>query len=408
MANITPRGKNSYRITISGGTDLSGKRIMYRRTIKIPGDPESEKHKRELEKQVALFTAEVEKGTVTDTENIKLKDFINNVWKPLHVERKKLAPKTVWRYDQLLERILFSLGNLRLKNIKPKSIMEFLKNLEEPGIRKTKTESKKDKPLSQQTILHHYRLLHSILEKAKDWQYIVVNPVSSVESPKIKKSITKGFSEAETTILHRELLKRPVRDQALILLTLSTGSRLGEVLGLTWPRVDLKTGEVNIEKSYQYVPKFDHFEKLPKNESSIRKVTLPKPVIKFLEKLKAEQSAQRLFLGPKWIDKDDAVFTTYLGTRLKPNTLSTAFPKWVEKMGLPHVTFHGLRHTAASLLIKYGASAAEVSKLLGHSTIGTTMNIYVHSFDEASKNMANKMNSILFNKLSKKTQKKQK
>ena len=53
-------------------------------------------------------------------------------------------------------------------------------------------------------------------------------------------------------------------------------------------------------------------------------------------------------------------------------------------------------HTAASLLIKYNASAAEVSKLLGHSTIGTTMNIYVHSFDEASKNMADKMNSILF------------
>jgi Site-specific recombinase XerC len=410
LANITPRGKNSYRVTISGGTDTSGKRVMYRRTIKIPGDPKSEKHKRELEKQVALFTAEVEKGLVTDNENIKLKDFIDKVWRPLHVERKKLAPKTVWRYDQLLERITFSLGNLRLKNIKPKHIMEFLKNLGEAGIRKTQTkdEEKKQKPLSDQTILHHYRLLHSILEKAKDWQYIVINPVSSVEAPKIEKKAKKGFSEDETAILHKELLKRSIRDQALILLTLSTGSRLGEVLGLTWPRVDLKTGVVNIEKAYQYVPKFNHFEKAPKNESSVRKITLPKPVINLLKQWKKEQSEYKLFLGEKWIEKDDAVFTTYLSTRLKPDTVSTAFPKWVEKIGLPHVTFHGLRHTAASLLIKYGASAAEVSKLLGHSTIGTTMNIYVHSFDEASTNMAKKMNSILFNESPKKAKKKQK
>ncbi|WP_371374541.1 tyrosine recombinase XerC [Sporomusa aerivorans] len=408
MANITPRGKNSYRVTISGGTDTSGKRVMYRRTIKVPGDPNSEKHKKELEKQVALFTAEVEKGTVTDLENIKLKDFIDKAWKPLHVERKKLAPKTVWRYDQLLERIIFSLGNLRLKNIRPKQIIEFLKNLSEEGMRKTKTkdEEKKQKPLSDQTILHHYRLLHSILEKAKDWQYIVVNPVSSVEAPQIKKKTKKGFSEDEATILHTELLKRSTRDQVLILLTLSTGARLGEVLGLTWPRVDLKTGEVDIQKTYQYVPKLNNFEKLPKNETSIRKVTLPKPVIKLLEKWKVEQAEYRLFLGDKWIDEDNAVFTTYLGTRLKPNTVSTAFPNWVEKMGLPRVTFHGLRHTAASLLIKYNASAAEVSKLLGHSTIGTTMNIYVHSFDEASKNMAEKMNSILFKESPKKAKKK--
>lgn len=360
MANITPRGKNSYRITISDGFDAAGKRIMFRRTVKIPGDPDSKEHKRELEKQVALFTAEVAKGTVTASENLKLKDFINDVWLPLHVERKKLAPKTVWRYNQLLERIVFSLGNLRLKNIKPKHIMEFLKNLSEAGIRKTKTkdEEKKQAPLSEQTILHHYRLLHSILEKAKDWQYLVINPVSAVEAPSIDKKPKKGFSKDQVKILKEGLQHRPLRDQALVLLTLSTGARLGEVLGLTWTSIDLKTGRIEIDKAYQYVPKLDHFEKSPKNESSIRSVTIPKPIIKVLQSWKKKQAAEKLFLGDKWQDKDGAIFTTYLGTRLKPNTVSTAFPKWIEKMGLPHTTFHGLRHTAASLLIEYGASAA--------------------------------------------------
>lgn len=408
LANITPRGKNSYQVTISNGFDATGKRIRYRRTIHVPGDPDSQSHKRELNKQVALFTAEVERGTVTNTENIKLKNFIDEVWWPLHVERKKLAPKTAWRYKQLLERITFSLGNLKLKNIRPKHIMDFLANLAEPGIRKVKEETKKQKPLSNQTILHYYRLLHALLEKAKDWQYIVINPVSAVESPSIEKKPKKGFSEEETKILHEELKKRSTRDQVLVLMTLSTGARLGEILGLTWPNIDLKSGEISINKAYQYVPTLGTFEKPPKNESSIRKVTVPKPVINLLKKWKKEQAADKLFLGDKWEDKDDALFTTYLGTRLKPDTVSTSFSKWVDKTGLPHVTFHGLRHTAASLLIQYGATAAEVAKLLGHSTVGTTMNIYVHSFDEASKNMATKMNSILFKESPKKLKKKQK
>ena len=132
---------------------------------------------------------------------------------------------------------------------------------------------------------------------------------------------------------------------------------------------------------------------------------MPKPVLEIIKKWKAEQVAEKLFLGEKWIDKEDAVFTTHMGSRLKPDTVSTQFPKWIEKMGLPRTTFHELRHTAASLLIEYGASVAEVSQMLGHSTIGTTMNIYVHAFDDASKNMASKMNAILFEKTKKSTKK---
>lgn len=405
MASIEKRGKNSYQITISAGFNSDGTRIRHKQTVVIPGDPESAAHQRELKRQVALFTAEVEKGTVTVSGSIKLKDFIDTVWFPLHVTRKdkELAPKTIWRYKQLLSRINYALGHIKLKNLKPAHILDFISNLSEPGVRISNAkddEVKKEqqqKPLSSQTILHHFRLLHSILEKAKKWQYIAVNPASLVEPPSVDKNPhRKTFNEDEVKILQAELLKRPIRDQVMILLTLATGARLGEVMSLTWPRINFKTGEIKIEKSYQYVPGYGTFEKDPKNDSSDRTVTLPAPIIELLKEWRKKQQEEIATLGDKWQDKDNAIFTSFMGTRIKPDTISTWFPKWIVKIGLPRITFHGLRHTAASLLIAYGATAAEVANLLGHSTIGTTMNIYVHNFDDASKNMATKMNSILF------------
>lgn len=405
MASIQKRGQNSYQITVSYGVDAQNKRIRHRKTVTIPGDPESRSHQQALAKQVALFTAEVEKGSVTTSPNLKLKEFIETVWLPLHVNRKDkaLAPKTAWRYKQLLARINYSLGNIKLKDLKPAQIMAFISDLSQPGVRKSlsrdkeKKEENQQKPLSPQTILHHFRLLHSILEKAKKWQYLTINPASAVESPSVeKKPRRKAFSEDQVKTLQAELMKRSLRDQALILITLATGARLGEVLSLTWPRVNLKSGEITIQKAYQYVPGLGTFEKAPKNESSNRTVTLPPPIVEILKSWRKAQQEEISTLADGWKDKDNAIFTSFMGTRIAPDTISTWFPKWVVSIGLPRVTFHGLRHTAASLLIAYGATPAEVANLLGHSTIGTTMNIYVHNFDDASKNMAAKMTDILF------------
>jgi integrase len=411
MANIDKRGKNSYRVTVSGGFDGDGNRILFRHTVNVApsfGSPDSQAYQRELNRLVSLYIADVERGTATNLENIKLRKFVNDVWMPLHVMRKNLAPKTVWRYKQLLSRILFSLGNNRLKNLKPKHIMEFLTNLKEKNIRINKDPEKAKIPLSDQTVVHHYRLLHSILEKAKEWQYITINPATIVERPKVMRTRKKVFSHDNIIKLKEALEKRSIRDQVMVLLTLATGARLGEVLGLTWDRVSTETGTIRIEESYQYTPDTGRTTKLPKNESSIRDVTLPASILKLIMQWKVEQGEKRLFMGEARKDQTNAVFTTYLTTRMTPNTVSTWFPKWVEEIGLPRVTFHGLRHTAASLLIAYGASPAEVARLLGHSTVGTTMNIYVHDFDDASKNMSDKMESILFDERPKTTKRSQK
>lgn len=382
---IQQRGPNSYRLVVSGGYDNNGKLIQYRKTVRAAS-------RREAEKLLALYVAEITNGLGGNGQNITLAEFID-VWFARYAE-PNLAPKTIWRYRQLSERIKTALGGIRLQKLRPLHLQAFYANLAEPGIRKN---APKRGPLSGQTILHYHRLLHAILHKAVMWQYITANPAGRVDPPKTQKHEIAAYDAAAVSALVAALRQDTVRNQALVLMTLATGARLGEVLGLTWDRINLDTGEIDIAKAYQYVPGRGRFEKPPKNKRSIRKVALPTEIVALLRAWRAEQSAQRIFMGTAWRDDTNAVFTSYLGTRLLPGTVSHWFTDFIRRHKLPHITFHGLRHTAASLLISYGASVVDVSRVLGHSVPSTTLNIYSHAIQRADRVLANKIGGILKN-----------
>ena len=142
------------------------------------------------------------------------------------------------------------------------------------------------RPLSKKTILEHHRLLRAMLHKAVYWQLIVNNPAERVQPPKTRKPKRKYYDDEQCKILLENLKDQEIKYKVAIIITIFTGVRLGELMGLEWTDIDFKNGIISINKSSQYLSEKGVFTKDPKTESSIRDVAIPQFVISLLEEYK--------------------------------------------------------------------------------------------------------------------------
>ena len=372
--SIEKRGKNSYRLTVSEGFDLNGKPMIHRKTV--------HGNKKDAEVELAKFVTEVQNGLVIDGKSLKFSEF-TEIWKRDYGS-KELAPSTYKRYCRMLEtRLLPYFGHFYINKIKPTDIMKFYDLLEKDTQlvrKKGNNGSKTKKPLSGKTILEHHRLLRAMLHKAVYWQLIVANPAERVQPPKARKPKRKSYDDEQTKILLENLELLPSEDtkyKVAIILTVFTGVRLGELMGLEWTDVDFKNGIISINRSSQYLSDMGVFTKVPKTESSIREIAIPEFIIFLLEEYKLWYEEQKSIYGELWTNSD-RLFVQADGKPMHPSTISKWFVKYVGQIGLPVINFHGLRHTNASLLVAQNIDIAVISARLGHAQISTTLDFYVH------------------------------
>ena len=372
--SIEKRGKNSYRLTVSEGFDLNGKPMIHRKTVHGT--------KKDAEVELAKFVTEVQNGLVIDGKSLKFSEF-TEIWKRDYGS-KELAPSTYKRYCRMLEtRLLPYFGHFYINKIKPTDIMKFYDLLEKDTQlvrKKGNNGSKTKKPLSGKTILEHHRLLRAMLHKAVYWQLIVANPAERVQPPKARKPKRRSYDDEQTKILleNLELLSsEDTKYKVAIILTVFTGVRLGELMGLEWQDVDFKNGIISINRSSQYLADMGVFTKVPKTESSIREIAIPEFIISLLEEYKLWYEEQKSIYGELWTNSD-RLFVQVDGKPMHPSTISKWFVKYVGQIGLPVINFHGLRHTNASLLVAQNIDIAVISARLGHAQISTTLDFYVH------------------------------
>lgn len=372
--SIEKRGKNSYRLTVSEGFDLNGKPMIHRKTIHGT--------KKDAEIELAKFVTEVQNGLVIDGKSLKFSEFVE-IWKRDYGS-KELAPTTYKRYCRMLEtRILPYFGHFYISKIRPTDIMKFYDLLEKDTQivrKKGNNGSKTKKPLSGKTILEHHRLLRAMLHRAVYWQLIVSNPAERVQPPKAKKPKRRSYDDEQTKILLENLENLSVEDtkyKVAIILTIFTGVRLGELMGLEWQDVDFRNGIISINRSSQYLSDMGVFTKVPKTESSIREIAIPEFIISLLEEYKLWYEEQKSLYGELWTNSD-RLFVQADGKPMHPSSISKWFVKYVSTIGLPVINFHGLRHTNASLLVAQNVDIAVVSARLGHAQISTTLDFYVH------------------------------
>ena len=372
--SIEKRGKNSYRLTVAEGFDLNGKPMIHRKTVHGT--------KKDAEVELAKFVTEVQNGLVVDGKSLRFSEF-TEIWKRDYGS-KELAPTTYKRYCRMLEtRILPYFGHFYINKIRPTDIMKFYDLLEKDTQlvrKKGNNGSKTKKPLSGKTILEHHRLLRAMLHKAVYWQLIVANPAERVQAPKAKKPKRRSYDDEQTKILLENLELLSVEEtkyKVAIILTIFTGVRLGELMGLEWQDVDFKNGIISINRSSQYLSDMGVFTKTPKTESSIREIAIPEFIVSLLEEYKLWYEEQKSIYGELWTNSD-RLFVQADGKPMHPSSISKWFVRYVSTIGLPVINFHGLRHTNASLLVAQNVDIAVVSARLGHAQISTTLDFYVH------------------------------
>lgn len=372
--SIEKRGKNSYRLVCYNGFDLNGNSIRHTKTI--------HGSKKDAKIELAKFVADVQNGMVVEGKALKFSEF-TEIWKR-NYGSKELAPSTYKRYIRMLEtRILPYFGHFYVNKIKPTDIMLFYDQLSRDTqlIRKKGNNGAKTiKPLSSKTILEHHRLLRAMLHRAVYWQMIVSNPAERVQPPKTMKPKRKYYDDDQSKLLLSNLMQlgeNQIKYKVAIILTIFTGFRLGELMGLEWDDINFNDGIVSVNRSSQYLADKGVFTKTPKTESSIRDVAIPEFVISLLEEYKLWYEEQKSLYGDLWTNSN-RLFVQADGKPMHPSTISKWFVKYVGQIGLPVINFHGLRHTNATLLIAQNIDVAVVAARLGHAQITTTYNFYVH------------------------------
>ncbi len=202
------------------------------------------------------------------------------------------------------------------------------------------------------------------------WQVIYSNPAARVKPPKVPKKQAACYDEDQMVTLLGILDQLPLKFlkyRVMVDLALATGLCRGELMGLEWKDIDIDNCTLEVRQASQYLPGKGCFVKDPKNESSKRLISVPVNSIALLKKWKAQQSKKRLKVGDLWhkqnekCEEENWVFTTWDGRQMHPDTPTKWFNKFLAEKKLPHIPWHGLRHTSATLLIADGSDIREVS-----------------------------------------------
>ncbi len=235
--------------------------------------------------------------------------------------------------------------------------------------------------------------LTAVLDLAKRYKLIKENPAREAERLKLATADEDSIEVTPDKVYNKAELKKLIeatepgsRDRLLIMVPALLGLRIGEVLALTWPAIDLKAGKVDIVLNLADAGKGnDPLFQSPKTKSSRRALALPQELIRELKvwKLKCPTSEQNL------------VFATEEGTPIHRKSASKILDRAIGAAKLEkRLTPHGLRHTFASLLLADGIPAPEVSAYLGHKDCGVTLKIYAHFVREETGAMHNLASSI--------------
>lgn len=344
----------------------------------------------------------------------KLADFLAYWLKD--VVEPNLAPKTFEQYEMFSRlHITPYLGKKRLDRIQVREIRQWLNKLAvtcqccTQGKDKARPEGRRrccaagkccHDVLSARSRKHARDILRAALSCAVDDEIIARNPVSKVKMTKRRESArtprrkqrqswtvddARWFLE---TVWHA---REPL--YAAFVLVLILGLRKGEVLGLTWDQVDLGKGELYVGEQLQR-SRGQLVLREVKTETSQAPLPLPDMCVTALKLRREQQEAARARAGDNWTD-NGLVFTTRYGTPIEPRNFNRSFERYVAAARVPRITVHGTRKTCASLLAALDVHPRVAMRILRHSKIAATMEIYTEAPSAATRDALRRLGDLL-------------
>ncbi len=296
-------------------------------------------------------------------------DIIVDAWFDywIDIKKKTVRPNTVRNYTERYNRnIKKIIGKMLLSEVKPLHCQKIFSDMADEDYRTT-------------TIYQTRIALFNMLEFAKENDVIRYNPCKkSVKSDMGKPSQKK---EALTVDIQKVFLEyangQSYENQYRFIL--QTGLRTGELVALKWEDIDFQNKTLKIRRSMEYRYSVGEWRiGEPKSKSGYRTIPLTEEAIGILKRQK-EKNRKIKIIPMEW---SEFVFLCRKGTPIKNSTYDAALFKICDKAQIPRFSMHVLRHTFATRCIEGGMKPKTLQIILGHSNIGITMNLYVHTTEE--------------------------
>ena len=303
----------------------------------------------------------------SDIENAS--DILVDTWYGywIGIKKQTVRPNTVRNYSERYERnIKGIIGKKLLSEVKPIHCQKIFSDMAEQGYKTT-------------TIYQTRITLYNMLEFAKENDVILSNPCKKSVKSDIGKPSEKKV--ALTIDEQRKFLMAAAGQsyENQYKFMLQTGLRTGELVGLKWDDIDFGKRTVTISRTMEYRYKVGEWRVgPPKSKSGYRTIPLTDEAIRILKDQKEKNSKIKV-INIEWRDQ---VFLSRKGEPVKNSTYDTALFKICDKAEIRKFCMHILRHTFATRCIEAGMIPKTLQKILGHSNIGITMNLYVDATEE--------------------------
>ena len=325
--------------------------------------------KRDAEKRLTDLLRQMDLGEYVEPSKETTATFFNRWFKDY--AETHVRPRSLEGYRGNLDRhIIPALGNISLHKLTALNIQSVESDCQRRG-------------LSAQTVLHCHRVTFQALRWGVRMGILARNVAEAVEPPKPQRFQARTLDWDGVQALLEAA--KASKYYSLLLVALLTGLRRSEILGLEWRDLDMETGVLSVNRSLVQLHTGELSVGTPKNGRS-RAVNLPTVALDCFRRILDDRKSERP------VDPEDLVFSHLDGSAWRPDTVTRAFGRLVNKIGLKGIRFHDLRHTHASLLLREGVHLKVVSERLGHSGIGITGDLYSHVLPGLQEGAAVKLN----------------
>lgn len=342
------------------------------------------KTRKEVKDKLTKALHDQQQGTLIASGPLTVEQFLTDWLENTH--KRLIRPRTYERYREAVYlHLIPSLGKHQLQKLTVQHIQAFYTLKESEGLAST-------------TIIYYHSVLHNALNVAVKRELVSRNVCDLASPPRKVQHEIQPLTEEQAQKLLTTI--KGHRWEALYTLALATGLRRGEILGLKWQDINFSTGILHVRRILSRVPTetpgrgHTYVEAEPKTRKSRRSVVIAPFALAALKWHYSQQELAKLKVGAAW-QEHDYVFCTPVGRYLNPNHVVAELKKLLHLAGLPEIRFHDLRHSAATFLLSAKVHPKVVQEILGHTQIGTTMDIYSHVLPGMQEDAMSKLQDAL-------------